>query len=110
MKTSLRMVWPGLLLMASAAAHAGEVAGLKSFTSGTPALASEVNGNFNAVKSAVDDNHSRLTTLEGVNAAGRLTALENINMSSRLTALEAQINPAPAAVATRATAVKGGRP
>jgi len=90
MKTNLRMLWTGLFLSASAAAHAGDVVGLKSFTSGTPALASEVNGNFTAAKSAVDDNASRVTTLEGVNAAGRLTVLEGLNADSRLTALETQ--------------------
>ncbi|MES1987411.1 MAG: hypothetical protein V4440_05145 [Pseudomonadota bacterium] len=45
-------------------AYAGNVVGLKSFTAGTPALASEVNGNFNAVKSAVDDNNARLAVVE----------------------------------------------
>lgn len=42
-------------------ASAGDVTGLTTFTSGTPAVASEVNENFNAVKTAVDDNNSRIT-------------------------------------------------
>jgi hypothetical protein len=47
---------------------AGEVTGLTSFSAGTPARASEVNGNFTAVKTAVDNNHARIVTLE-TNAA-----------------------------------------
>src|SRR5688500_16297129 len=55
-------------------ATASEVTGLVTFTSGTPARAAEVNGNFNAVKSAVDDNHARIIELEntGGDAIGRL--------------------------------------
>jgi len=35
-----------------------------TFTSGTPAVAAEVNANFNAVKFSVDDNNKRIATLE----------------------------------------------
>lgn len=35
-----------------------------TFTAGTPAVAVEVNANFAAVKTAVDDNHSRLAAVE----------------------------------------------
>lgn len=42
-------------------AAAGPVNGLTSFTAGTPARAAEVNGNFTAVKDAVDDNDARIT-------------------------------------------------
>jgi len=76
MKSNLAGISLTLLLMLSAVVHAGDVVGLKTFVSGTPALAADVNGNFNAVKSAVDDNQSRLTTLEGVDAAARIAALE----------------------------------
>jgi len=62
---------------------------LTTFTAGTTAKASEVNGNFGAVQTAVDDNDSRVATLEGINAAIRLGALEGINAASRLAALEA---------------------
>jgi hypothetical protein len=48
------------------------------FSANTPARASEVNANFSAVKSAVDDNQDQLTAL-----AARVTALTN-----RVTALE----------------------
>ena len=43
---------------------AGEVTGLTTFVPNTPALAEEVNGNFDSVKSAVDDNDQRITDLE----------------------------------------------
>lgn len=42
-------------------ANAGNVNGLTTFTSGSKAVATEVNGNFDAVKTAVDDNNSRTT-------------------------------------------------
>jgi hypothetical protein len=65
--------------------HATEVTGLNTFTAGTPAKAAEVNSNFSAVKTAVDDNHARITTLEtGTGGAqGTLTDHEN-----RITVLE----------------------
>jgi hypothetical protein len=50
-------------------ATASEVTGLTSFTSGTPAKASEVNDNFSAVKTAVDDNAADVAT----NTAGIAT-------------------------------------
>jgi hypothetical protein len=51
-------------LAAGVSASAGEVTGLTTFTPGTPAKASEVNGNFGIVAGAVNDNHSRLTAAE----------------------------------------------
>lgn len=53
-------------------AHATEVTELNTFTAGTPARAAEVNGNFAAVKTAVDDNHARITALESGDALGAL--------------------------------------
>lgn len=41
--------------------YAGDVTGLTTFSAGTPARAAEVNSNFTAVKTAVDDNHARIT-------------------------------------------------
>ena len=65
--------------------NAGPVTLPNTFTSGTPAVAAEVNGNFNAVKTAVDDNDSRV----GTNAIdiANLTATVNA-LLTRITALE----------------------
>lgn len=55
-------------------ALAGGVTGPTTFTAGTPAKASEVNGNFSAVKTAIDDNDARLTTIENkIAAAGAVS-------------------------------------
>lgn len=51
-------------LVVSALAFGSSLTIPNNFTSGTPARASEVNANFTAVKTAVDDNHARLTRLE----------------------------------------------
>jgi len=53
-----------LALSLTSALQASEVTGLTTFVPNTPALADEVNGNFTAVKDAVDDNDQRLTDLE----------------------------------------------
>jgi hypothetical protein len=66
MKTIMNLLWLGLFLVGSVGAHAGNVVGLTPFTAGSTAKASEVNGNFNAVKTAVDDNYSRLTAAGAV--------------------------------------------
>lgn len=65
----LRLTWTKgslALLTVSLAAPLGaaEVTGLTTFVPNTPALAEEVNGNFDSVKSAVDDNDQRITDLE----------------------------------------------
>ena len=54
----------GVLATLSATLIAGQVTGLTQFTAGSPAKAAEVNSNFLAVKTAVDDNHARISTLE----------------------------------------------
>lgn len=53
-----------LATIASAPAGADPVENLTTFTSGTPALASEVNGNFTEVADSVNDNDSRIVQLE----------------------------------------------
>ena len=64
------------LSLAAQVAVASDVTGLTSFTAGTPARAADVNTNFTAVKTAVDDNQAQITALEGVNAETRLSTLE----------------------------------
>jgi len=75
-KQSSMMLLALTLTLATQAAVASDVTGLTSFTAGTPARAADVNGNFTAVKTAVDDNQAQITALEGVNAAARLNTLE----------------------------------
>ena len=43
---------------------AAQITGLKTFTAGTPAVASDVNDNFTAVSGAVNTNDTRLTNVE----------------------------------------------
>jgi|SRR5882672_3999490 len=65
MKTNLRvLVSATLLAWVGGTGHAGPVGPLKTFTAGTPAKASEVNGNFGAVSAAVNDNDARITALQ----------------------------------------------
>ena len=75
MKTSLTVKTPWiatLLLLASGASLAGSVGPLTTFNAGTTAVASEVNGNFNALSTAVNDNHARISTLETTATGGNL--------------------------------------
>jgi len=58
-----------LAVLCSGIANASSVTIPNAFTSGTKAVAAEVNANFSAVKGAVDDNDARVTT----NAAGIAT-------------------------------------
>src|SRR5262245_1073470 len=54
----------GILISVSATLFASSVTLPFSFTAGSLVRASDMNANFAAVKTAVDDNHARLTTLE----------------------------------------------
>ncbi len=48
-----------ILLVSASWGWAGDVTGLKTFSAGAPAKASEVNANFSAIKTAVDDNNDQ---------------------------------------------------
>jgi hypothetical protein len=69
-------------LVMGATALASSVTLPNTFTPNTPARASEVNANFQAVKSAVDDNHARLTAVEGTTGT----------LSTNVTALTSSLN------------------
>jgi hypothetical protein len=65
-------------------APAGEVTIPNTFQSGTPAVAAEVNANFSAVESAVDDNDSRIAALEAALAALQATVTSQASTISTL--------------------------
>jgi hypothetical protein len=74
MKANLKvLVLAALSVLVNQAGHAGPVGPLTTFTAGTPAKASEVNGNFSAVSTAVNANDGRITTLESaITPAGNI--------------------------------------
>ena len=68
-----------LLVSMSAPVFAGNVTIPNTFSSGTPAVAAEVNANFNAVASEINDNDGRITTnsTEIANLKATITSLQN---------------------------------
>lgn len=82
MKTIYALVSSSILIFTSTCAVAGSVTGLTTFSANTTARASEVNDNFTAVKTAVDDNDSRINTNTsdiGANASDISTNASNIS-------------------------------
>ncbi len=91
------LVIPGAVLALVIAADpclSGSVGTLTTFTAGTAARAAEVNGNFSAVKTAVDGNAQDIAALlSSVNSyRSRITALEGsvATMQSAIDALESK--------------------
>ncbi len=85
----MKQAWKYLIVLALCplVASAGQVTGLTTFVSGTPALASEVNGNFTAVSTAVNENDSRILALEAdgavsVSVFGFIEFFGNLNENS----------------------------
>ncbi len=79
-KRGISYVSAGLTVL-SINASAAEVTGLTAFTAGKPVKAADINTNFNALKTGVNDHDSRITTLE-------TTAGGNSTLSTRVTAIE----------------------
>lgn len=73
------------LLAVAPAVWASELTVPHSFQANTPAVAVEVNANFGAVETAVDDNHSRIAALEAALAAQQATIA---NLQSALAAVQ----------------------
>ena len=62
MKTSTIYFISAILFVVVAPLQASSLVVPKSFTAGTPAVAADVNANFTAVQTSVDDNDTRITT------------------------------------------------
>jgi hypothetical protein len=76
-------------------AWAGSVTLPHSFTAGTPAVAAEVNTNFTAIETEMNDNDSRIAALESALTAlqARVSSLEaaNSSLEGQVAALENQL-------------------
>ncbi len=101
-----------LMILVPVSTNAGELNIPNKFSSGEKALSSEVNANFNAVKTEVDDNAGKinsLTTMVGTNASGILNLETNqagasinlpvsgnpVNFTSTLTNIDSLTVPVP---------------
>ncbi len=73
------------MVLVSIGANAAELTIPNTFVANTPAVASEVNGNFGAVETAVDDNNARIAALEATIASLQSTVN---SLNSRLTSVE----------------------
>jgi len=93
-----------LAVLAGDVARAGSVTGLTTFTAGTPAKAAEVNANFTAVKTAVDNNDSRIAALEASVAAlqASVTTLQGslATAQSTIATLQSDLTAAKASITT----------
>ncbi len=69
----------GALVVVGTSSIAGDVTIPHSFSTGTPISSSQMNANFGAVETAVDDNHARLAALES--GIGRASAGEVVNVN-----------------------------
>lgn len=58
------MAAAGMLALYGGVAMAGQVGTMNTFTAGSPAVAADVNANFTAQTSAINDNNTRITAIE----------------------------------------------
>lgn len=65
MKTAIiSMTAAGLLALYGGVVTAGQVGAMNAFSAGSPAVAADVNANFTAQTSAINDNDTRITAIE----------------------------------------------
>jgi len=82
-----------LTAWATSPAYADPVGTLTSFSSGTPAVASEVNGNFTTVSTAVNDNDARIVALEALVADLQASsAATQTELETEIAALRTELN------------------
>ncbi len=85
MKHTQYIITAAAALLISSTAWAGALTIPNTFTAGTPAVAADVNVNFTAAKTAVDDNNTRINT----NAASAATNTTDIaGNATNITALQ----------------------
>jgi hypothetical protein len=104
-----RRAWTmSVLLVALAiplAAVASPITGLNTFSNGTTADANEVNANFDAVETAVNDNDSRITAVESETATAQSTADTAVtDAAAAQSTADAAVTDAAAAQSTADTA------
>ncbi len=83
-KLILAQALGALFLASTQVVWAADVTGLTAFSAGTPAVAAQVNGNFNAVRTAVNDNHARITTLETTSSGGNIVLQDSTAVTGNL--------------------------
>jgi hypothetical protein len=95
LRTVFSTVLIAAIMAAGAVANAANVTIPHTFVPGDPALAAEVNANFQAVKAAVDDNDRRIAELFG-SAVGRLVVSKSNGDFSTISAALASVTPTAA--------------
>ena len=92
------------LFLVSGSGWAGSLTVPNTFVSGTKAVAADVNANFNAVSTAVNDNDSRITT-NTANISANTSAISGKAAATDVSANTTAINTNIAGIATNATAI-----
>jgi len=93
-KHGLILILSGLLTVGSTAIYASEVTIPNTFSAGDTVSSSKMNENFNVLETAIDDNDTRVNSLEAADFDAQIMGLE-----SRITALEAEPKANIAAIA-----------
>jgi hypothetical protein len=116
MKKTHTYLFCAIVMLMTGQVWAGSVATLNTFSSGTPAKASEVNQNFAAVKSAVDDNNGRVmanasaisgNTSNITSNANAISALQAtlVTLQASITSLQADLAAAQNTISSQQTTI-----